>query len=98
MNDDIEHYRQQFYLEALEILDIANDNLLKAEADPTNEELLNAIFRGIHTIKGSAGTFGLDDISGFAHHLEALLSALRDKLCVLTAEMTDAILHGVDVL
>lgn len=98
MNDDIEHYRQQFYLEALEILDTANDNLLKAEADPTNEELLNAIFRGIHTIKGSAGTFGLDDISGFAHHLEALLSALRDKLCVLTAEMTDAILHGVDVL
>ena len=98
MNDEIEHYRQQFYLEALEILDTANDNLLKAEADPTNEELLNAIFRGIHTIKGSAGTFGLDDISEFAHHLEALLSALRDKLCVLTAEMTDAILHGLDVL
>ncbi len=98
MSEDFEHYRRQFYQEALDILDTANDNLLKAEADPENRELLNAIFRGIHTIKGSAGTFGLDAISEFAHHLEALLSALRDGICTLSAEITDAVLHGMDVL
>jgi len=96
--DQLEHYRLQFYQEALDILDAANDDLLKAEADPTNEELLNSIFRGIHTIKGSAGTFDLNELSEFAHHLEALLSALRDKKVVLSSAITDAILRGFDIL
>jgi len=96
--DQLEHYRQQFYQEALDILDAANDDLLKAEADPTNEELLNSIFRGIHTIKGSAGTFDLNELSEFAHHLEALLSALRDKKLKLSSVITDVILRGFDTL
>jgi two-component system chemotaxis sensor kinase CheA len=91
-----EQYRKQFYGEAGEILERINEDILRAEADPEDRELLNAIFRGIHTIKGSAGSFDLDDIAAFAHHLEGLLSALRDGRIELSPERVDVILAGAD--
>ncbi|QTA88066.1 chemotaxis protein CheA [Desulfonema magnum] len=91
-----EYYRKQFYQEAREIIEKVNDDILQAEAAPDNQELLHAIFRGIHTIKGSAGSFDLEDISEFTHHLEGLLSLLRDGKISLTPELADVILAGTD--
>ncbi len=98
MDKMTEQYRQQFYTEAREILDRLGDDVLRAEADPEDGELLNAIFRGIHTIKGSAGSFDLDEIAAFAHHLEGLLSACRKRRTILSPEVVDLILAGADYL
>jgi len=96
MDKFTEYYRKQFYQEAREILERVSNDTLRAEADPENHELLNAIFRGIHTIKGSAGSFELEEISAFAHHFEGLLSALRDGKISPSPEVTDIILAGSD--
>lgn len=92
----IEQYKQEFFQEAKELLESAADGLLKLEADPDNFDLINSVFRSIHTIKGSAGTFGLEAVSGFTHHLEGLMNALRDHRVHLMPDMTDAILAGID--
>jgi len=92
----IEQYKQEFFQEAKELLESASDGVLKLEADPDNFDLINGVFRAIHTIKGSAGTFGLESVSGFTHHLEGLMNALRDRQVQLTPDMTDAILAGID--
>lgn len=92
----IDHFRQEFFQEAREILEAVSDDILKLEADPENEELLNAVFRGIHTIKGSAGSFDLAIISDFTHHLEGVLNALRDRKIDLSPALVDVILSGSD--
>lgn len=91
-----EQYRQQFYGEAREILERLSDDILRAEAAPDDAERLNAVFRGIHTIKGSAGSFDLDGIATFAHHFEGMLSALRDGRVELTPDTVDLVLAGAD--
>ncbi|OQX27269.1 MAG: hypothetical protein BWK80_06205, partial [Desulfobacteraceae bacterium IS3] len=96
MDKYTEYYRKQFYQEAKDILEKVNEDILRAEADPENQEILQSVFRGIHTIKGSAGSFGLEDIAEFTHHLEELLSALRDGKISLSPELVDVILSGAD--
>ncbi len=96
MNDLTEQYRREFYQEAREILERVNDDLLRLEAEPDNATLINSLFRGMHTIKGSAGSFELHDISAFTHHLEGLLNALRDGRLDLSSEMVDVLLAGAD--
>jgi two-component system chemotaxis sensor kinase CheA len=96
MMDDMEYYRRQFYIEAKEILEKATEDVLRAEAEPENTELLNSIFRGIHTIKGSAGGFELGEISEFTHYLESLLDRLRKREIELSPDIVDLILNGID--
>lgn len=98
MDIDIEQYRIQFYQEARDILDTINEDILRVETNPDDKELLNSIFRGIHTIKGSAGGFELGELSEFAHHLEGLLDALRSKRIPISAELIDLVLEGCDYL
>ncbi|MCX8069059.1 MAG: Hpt domain-containing protein, partial [Thermodesulfovibrionales bacterium] len=96
MTVDFEYYRQQFYIEAKEIIENVSEDILRAEANPDDMELLNSIFRGIHTIKGSAGGFELNEISTFTHHLEGLLDALRNGVVKINPEIVDIVLNGVD--
>jgi two-component system chemotaxis sensor kinase CheA len=98
MEIDLGEYRKQFYLEARDILERANSGVLKAESDINNDELLNSIFREVHTIKGSAGSFELWKVSEFTHHLESLLASLRDKKLKLNAEIVDVILSSLDYI
>ncbi len=98
MNIDIEFYRRQFYQEARDILETLNENVLQLEVRPEDRELINSIFRGIHTIKGSAGSFDLDDVSSFAHYFESVLSLLRDGVIDVNPDLIDLILAGIDHL
>lgn len=98
MSVDIEFYRRQFYQEARDILENLSENTLRLEVNPQDKELINSIFRGIHTIKGSAGSFDLEDISSFAHHFEEVLSRLREGLIEVNPDLIDLILLGIDHL
>jgi two-component system chemotaxis sensor kinase CheA len=92
---DMEKFRRSFLDEASELLEQVNEDVLKIEAvdDP---ELVNSVFRSIHTIKGSAAGFGFDHISAFTHHLETLLDKLRNKELSVTSELVDSILKAAD--
>jgi two-component system chemotaxis sensor kinase CheA len=92
---DMEKFRRAFLDEAAELLEQVNEDTLKIESDD-DPELVNSIFRAVHTIKGSAAGFGFDHISAFTHHLETLLDKLRSKQIEITAELVDSILKAAD--
>ncbi|HAE22001.1 MAG TPA: chemotaxis protein CheA [Spirochaetaceae bacterium] len=73
----IDKFKDAFREEAYELLSQLEDILLELEASPKDLELINAAFRAIHTIKGSAGMFGFEKPGRFAHDLENLLDACR---------------------
>lgn len=68
-----------FYAEAEELLEAMESALLVFEDDKGTQELLNDIYRSVHTIKGSAGIFGLDHIVDFTHVVENVLDLAREK-------------------
>ncbi len=68
-----------FFAEADELLDAMDAALLRMEGGEYDNEILNEIFRSAHTIKGSAGIFGLDHIVAFTHVVENILDRARDE-------------------
>ena len=68
---------QAFLVESTEFLQSMDQDLVLLERTPENEELLNRIFRALHTIKGTAGFFGFHPIVQLGHRAEDVLSALR---------------------
>ena len=93
-----EDFKKDFYIESIEILEKANEDILKAESEDDKSSLINSVFRGIHTVKGGAGMFELPDISSFAHELEGVLNILRDGLANLNSNYIDVIMGGIDHL
>ncbi len=85
-----------FISEADEQLESIEQLLLELEDDPKNLDLLGALFRCAHTVKGSAGIFGLDEVVAFTHHVETLLDQLRDGLVTLTPDMSTLLLRCKD--
>lgn len=75
---NIESALPTFIAESRELLSSMDDFLLLLEHEPDNSEAIAATFRAIHTIKGSAGLFGLDCIVSFAHVAESVLDRVRD--------------------
>ena len=70
---------QTFFAEADELLVSMESALLRLEDDATDAETINEIFRAAHTIKGSAGLFGFNEIVAFTHKVENVLDLARDK-------------------
>ncbi|HPM67343.1 MAG TPA: Hpt domain-containing protein, partial [Piscinibacter sp.] len=70
--------------------------LLQLEDTPDDRELLDALFRCAHTVKGSAGIFGLDAVVAFTHHVETLLDCLREGELALTPEISTLLLQCND--
>ena len=67
----------EFTGEANEHLENSEVQLLELDADPANQEAINALFRSFHTIKGLAGFMELDPIQELAHHTETFLDLCR---------------------
>ena len=98
-NDDENFLRDAlpaFISESVELLDQLEQLLLELEDRPTDRELLDALFRCAHTIKGSAGLFGLDEIVAFTHHVETFLDALREGKTHLSARTSAVLLQSGD--
>lgn len=69
---------QTFFAEAADLLNAMEDALLRLEDGDQDRETINELFRAVHTIKGSAGLFGLDDIVSFTHTVENVLDRARE--------------------
>jgi len=89
---------ETFFAEARELLQAMEDALLASDAADSAEDNVNAIFRAAHTIKGSAGLFGLDGIVAFTHVLESVLDRVRAGELGLDADLTSLLLSCRDQL
>lgn len=89
---------QDFLVEASEILDLLGEQLVELEQSPENLDLLNAIFRGFHTIKGGAGFLALDPLVAVCHKAEDVFNILRQGDRKVSADLMDVILEVVDIV
>jgi len=89
---------QDFVTEAGEHLEELESGLLQLESDPENGEVLNDIFRSVHSIKGAAQFVGLENISSLTHRLETLLDLARNKEVSLSQNVVDILMASKDRL
>jgi len=91
-----ERARQTFHAEAEEMVQQMEQCLLTLEEDPADRELLNALFRSVHTIKGSAGLFALEHLVRFTHQVEGVLDLLRAGKAQLDQPLSSLLLACAD--
>ena len=86
---------REFLTETNESLDVADVELVKFEQDPNNAQILNNIFRLVHTIKGTCGFIGLSRLAALAHAAETLMDKFREGRPV-TSEAVGLVLSTID--
>jgi two-component system chemotaxis sensor kinase CheA len=89
---------QEFLAESEEFLQRMDQDMVALEAAPHDAELLNRIFRALHTIKGTSGFLGLEPIVRLSHRAEDVLNALRKGEAQLSRPIIDALLAARDYL
>ncbi|RUO26365.1 chemotaxis protein CheA [Aliidiomarina minuta] len=89
---------QDFLIEAGEILELLSEQLVQLENDPDNRDLLNAIFRGFHTVKGGAGFLSLTELVDTCHGAENVFDTLRNGGRKVSSELMDIILQSLDTI
>ena len=95
---DLDRAKQTYIIEARELLDSMEDALLTLEQQSDPQESINAMFRAVHTIKGSAGLFGLDAIVHFAHTVESVLDRVRSRQLRFGGDLVGLLLEAHDHL
>jgi len=94
---DTNSLKQEFLVESFENLSNAAGVFTQLEKDPHNRELLNSIYRTIHTLKGSANFLGYTKLGELTHCAENVLDLIRENVIELNGELTDALLATTDL-
>ena len=89
---------QDFLVEAGEILELLSEQLVELENNPDDTELLNAIFRGFHTVKGGAGFLSMTELVDACHGAENVFDLLRQGVRKVNSELMDVILQALDTI
>ena len=89
---------QDFLVEAGELLEALNEQLIDLEQNPEDRDLLNAVFRSFHTIKGGAGFLNLNALVVVCHHAEDVFNLLRNNHPKMDPLFLDSVLRVLDVL
>ena len=89
---------EDFLVEAGEILEQLNGELVELEQSPDDMDMLNSVFRGFHTIKGGAGFLGIEPMVQLCHRAEDIFNLLRNGERNITPELMDAVLPVLDIL
>ncbi|MEM6998377.1 MAG: chemotaxis protein CheA [Pseudomonadota bacterium] len=95
LNDEI---MQDFLLEAGEILELLNEQTVELESSPEDTDLLNAVFRSFHTIKGGAGFLSIEPLVDVCHTAENVFDLLRQGQRSVTPDLMDVVLEVLDVV
>lgn len=97
MDIDITRFYKVFFEESAEGIEAMESGLLALNSSP-DPDVINVIFRAVHSIKGSSGSLGLSDIADFTHFMETLLDEMRAGRRASTPETTRVLLASVDCL
>ncbi len=93
-----EEILQDFLVEAGEILELLSEQLVELESRPDDADLLNAIFRGFHTVKGGAGFLQLNELVECCHIAENVFDILRKGERPVDSELMDVVLEALDAV
>ena len=96
--DEMQEIMGDFLIEADELINSLDANLITLEESPEDLDLLNEIFRAAHTIKGTSGFLGLDTIMSLTHKMEDVLNKLRKGTLKVNSDIMDVLLESVDML
>ena len=96
--EDIQEILEDFLVEAFELIEQIDQDLVELEARPDDLELLNRIFRVAHTVKGSSSFLNFDVLTRLTHHMEDVLNKARRAELKLTAEVMDVVLESIDMM
>ena len=96
MKDVSSAIMQEFLIESFDALSSISDELTTYEKNPNDRELLNSIFRKVHTLKGSSSFLGLKKLQEITHSAESILDLIRDNVIRLNTEMIDVFLECFD--
>ncbi|MBK8973636.1 MAG: chemotaxis protein CheA [Hahellaceae bacterium] len=91
-----EEILQDFLVEAGELLEQLSEQLVELEQNPEDRDLLNAIFRGFHTVKGGAGFLQLEALVNVCHIAENVFDRLRNGEIAVNSELMDVVLRALD--
>lgn len=98
MNDEMKEILNDFLTETNEMIEVLDQRFVTLETDPTNKDLLNEIFRAMHSMKGSAGFLGFTHLVDVAHRAENVLNKLRQGEMAVTPSVITVILEAVDTV
>ena len=94
----LDDLKKTFFDECDEAMQQIELGLTDIRSGQGNDETINAVFRGVHSVKGGAGIFGFEQLVGFAHVFETVLDGLRNGSLTATSENLDVLLTASDVL
>jgi two-component system chemotaxis sensor kinase CheA len=96
--DEFEEILQDFLIEAFELIEQLDQDLVELESRPDDLDLLNRIFRVAHTIKGASSFLNFDVLTHLTHHMENLLNMARHGDLVIDPNVMDVILESIDLM
>ena len=96
--DELQELTQDFLIEAFEMIEQLDQDLVELESRPDDLELLNGIFRVAHTVKGSSSFLNFDILTRLTHHMEDVLNKARRGELAITAEVMDVVLPSIDLM
>ena len=96
--DDIQEILEDFLIEAFELIEQLDQDLVELENNPEDLELLNSIFRVAHTVKGSSSFLSFDVLTKLTHHMEDVLNKARKGELKLTEDVMDVVLESIDMM
>ena len=98
MSDEMQEILNDFLTESNEMLEVLDQRFVTLESDPNNTDLLNEIFRAMHSMKGSAGFLGFNNLVDVAHRGENILNKLRQGEMAVNPAIISIILETIDVI
>jgi len=94
----MDNQKEAYKVEAYELLAELETSLLELEVSPDDFDLVDRVFRAMHTIKGSGALFGFDGIAEFTHDVETVFDLVRDGCLPVTTHLVNLALRAVDYI
>lgn len=98
MSDEMQEILNDFLTESTEMIEALDQRFIALESDPNNVDLLNEIFRAMHSMKGSAGFLGFNHLVDVTHRAESILNKMRQGEMAVVPAVINVILETVDVV
>ncbi len=95
---NLDEIKATFFVECSDLMSELEGGLFSIAPDDPDIEIVNSVFRAVHSIKGGAGSFGLDELVRFSHVFENALDFIRTDIAQVTQERLDLLLRASDLL